>query len=307
MNRWPARFAFLVGLIAGLNLSCREARVESANTPAGTNLVTFPVMGVINELKSDGRTVVIKHQEVTNYMEAMTMPFRVKETGALAGLQAGDEISFRLLVTENESWIDQIAKTGRSFPVTNATATPSKAAPVSSGGSLLDFQFTNEFGHPISFNDFKGQAIALTFFYTRCPIPEYCPRLMKNFVEVSEKLQAMPNAPTNWHLLAISFDTKFDTPEVLRAYARRYNYDTNHWSFLTGPADKIAELGQASGAFYDAENQFANHGFRTLVLNGRGQLQMNFPVGGNLSDMLVGEILKAAAVTNSTETVKREK
>ena len=98
--------------------------------------------------------------------------------------------------------------------------------------------------------------------------------------------------------VAISFDTKFDTPEVLRAYARQYDYDTNHWSFLTGPPDKIAELAQASGVHYDAANEFANHGFRTLVLDATGQLQMSFPIGGNLTDMLVAEIVKAAAVTN---------
>ena len=295
------------GLLACLSLSCREARVESATNPSATNVTTFQVRGVIKELNPDGRTVVIKHHEVTNYMEAMTMPFRVREAALVAGLQAGDEISFRLLVTEDESWIDQIVKTGRSFPVTNAAlAAASPVTPPAADLSLLDFKFTNEFGRPVSFNDFKGQAVVFTFFYTRCPIPEYCPRLMKNFVEVSEKLKAMPNAPTNWHLLAISFDPKFDTPEVLYAYSRQYNYDTNHWTFLTGPADKIAELGQASGAFYDADNQFANHGFRTLVLNAEGQLQMSFPIGGNLSDMLVGEILKAAAVTNRV-TRNREK
>jgi protein SCO1/2 len=294
------------GLVGGMSLSCREAKVPSASNPGATNVTTFPVAGVVKELRPDGKTVVVKHQEVTNYMEAMTMPFRVKDAVLLTGLQPGDEIAFRLLVTEDESWIDRIAKTGKSFPVTNVVTVPvSNAAPPTVDSSLLDFKFTNEFGQPVSFNDLKGKAVAFTFFYTRCPIPEYCPRLMKNFVEASEKLKATPTAPTNWHLLAISFDTKFDTPEVLRAYARQYSYDSNHWSFLTGPADKIAELGRASGAFYDAENQFANHGFSTLVLNAQGKLQMRFPIGGNLSDMLVGEILKAAAVTNNVPTPEK--
>ena len=163
---------------------------------------------------------------------------------------------------------------------------------------MLDFKFTNEFGQPVSFSDFKGKVVAFTFFFTSCPIPEYCPRLMKNFAEASQKLKAMPDAPTNWQLLAISFDTKFDTPEVLRAYGRQYDYDTNHWSFLTGPPDKIAELAQASGVNYTPDGTSFNHGFRTLVLDSAGKLQVSFPIGGNLSDMLVGEILKAAAVTN---------
>jgi protein SCO1 len=289
----------LTGLAVCLSLSCREAKVEPASSGGATNFATFPVSGVVRELKPDGRTIVIRHEEVPNYMEAMTMPFRVKETRELAGLQPGDEIAFRLLVTEDESWIDQIAKTGRSLPVTNALTAPlSNAAPAGVDLSLLDFKFTNEFGQPVSFNDFKGKAVAFTFFFTRCPIPEYCPRLMKNFSEASQKLKAMTNAPANWQLLAISFDTAFDTPEVLRAYARQYDHDTNHWSFLTGPPDKIAELANASGVNYEPDGPFFNHGFRTLVLDPAGRLQMSFPVGGNLSDMLVGEILKAAGVTN---------
>jgi protein SCO1 len=282
-----------------LSVSCDKTNDKSELRPTTTNLLTFSVTGLVQELKPDGRTIVIQHQAVTNYMEAMTMPFRAREPHELAGLEAGDEISFRLLVTEDESWIDQVTKTGRSFPLTNATTVPaSNTAPANADSSLLDFKFTNELGQPVSFNDFKGQAVAFTFFFTRCPIPEYCPRLMKNFDEVSQKLKAMTNAPANWHLLAISFDTAFDTPDVLRAYARQYHYDTNHWSFLTGPPDKIAELAEASGVHYEAVGGSFNHGFRTLVVDATGRLQMNFPIGGNLSDLLVGEILKAAAVTN---------
>lgn len=298
MIRRRATTALLLGLIVCVCVSCREAKVAPA-TSGATNVTSFPVKGVVKELKADGRTIIIRHDEVTNYMEAMTMPFRVREARELAGLQSGDEITFRLLVTEDESWIDQIARTGRTLAWTNSVPeAASNSAPTSVGAALLDFKFTNEFGQPVSFNDLKGQAVAFTFFFTRCPIPEYCPRLMKNFAEASQKLKAMTNAPANWQLLAISFDTAFDTPEVLRAYGRQYGYDTNHWSFLTGPPDKIAELAHASGVNYTPDGTSFNHGFRTLVLDAAGKLQMSFPIGGNLSDMLVAEILKAAAVTN---------
>lgn len=300
--------ALLLGLVVCAAVSCREAKVESPKSGGATNVTTFPVLGVVKELKPDEKTIVVRHEQVTNYMEAMTMPFRVKEAAALAGLQPGDEISFQLLVTEDESWIDQIVKTGRSVIVTNTTTeAASNPTPARVDRTLLDFKFTNEFGQPISFNDFKGRALAFTFFFTRCPIPEYCPRLMKNFEEASQKLKAMTNAPANWHLLAITFDTKFDTPEVLRAYGARFNYDSNHWSFLTGPPDKIAALAKAAGVNYEPDGVFFNHGFRTLVLDATGKVQMNFPVGGNLSDMLVAEILKAAAVTNSGATVQSVK
>ena len=115
---------------------------------------------------------------------------------------------------------------------------------------LLDYKFTNELGQAVSLNDFRGQALAITFFYTRCPLPDYCPRLSKNFQEASQKLESLPDAPANWHFLSISFDPEFDSPAMLKAYGESYQYDPKHWSFLTGPADKIAELAREAGVSY---------------------------------------------------------
>src|SRR5438093_10096342 len=111
-------------------------------------------------------------------------------------------------------------------------------------------------------------------------------------------LSAMPEASTNWHLISVSFDTEFDTPAVLKTYAERYHYDPEHWSFLTGPADKITELARLSNVAFARDGAFFNHNFRTLIIDAAGRLQMSFPVGGNLSDEIVRELIKAAAATN---------
>jgi protein SCO1/2 len=150
----------------------------------------------------------------------------------------------------------------------------------------------------VSLGDFRGQALAITFFFTRCPIPDFCPRLSKNFEEASRKLHATPNAPTNWHFLSISFDPEFDTPSVLKTYAEHYQYDPKHWSFLTGPTDKIRELAAQSDVTFDRDGAFFNHNFRTLIIDAAGHLQMMFPTSGDLSEPITSEILKAAAVTN---------
>jgi len=259
-------------------------------------LRAFSGKGVVEELNPDRSTVVIQHEAISNYMAAMTMPFKAKDPAVLAGLQAGDEISFRLLVTDQESWIDGISRTGRKV-VAAAERTSTVASPehASQRHPLLDYQFTNELGQAISLGQFKGQALAITFFFTRCPIPDFCPRLSKNFEEASQKLAALPEAPTNWHFLSVSFDTDFDTPSVLKAYAGRYHYDPAHWSFLTGPKDKVNELARQSQVTVEPEGAFFNHSFRTLIIDAAGRLQMSFPIGGNLSDALVGEIVKAAA------------
>jgi protein SCO1/2 len=258
----------------------------------------FSARGVVQSVNRDAGRIVIRHEAISNYMAAMTMPFKVKAAGELAGVAAGDIISFQLHVTETESWVDQIVKTGTAPPAENKPAAGPKMVvtpAVHAARPLLDYKFTNELGQAVSLNDFRGQALAITFFYTRCPLPDYCPRLSKNFQAASEQLAAMSGGPTNWHFLSISFDPEFDSPPMLKAYAESYQYDPARWSFLTGPADKIAELARVAGVTYQAEGNIINHDFRTLIIDARGQLQMVFPTSGDLSDQIVAEMLKAAA------------
>ena len=248
------------------------------------------------ELNPEAQKVIIRHEAISNYMAAMTMAFKVKSPGELTGLQRGDEISFRLQVTEAESWVDQLTKIGTaSLPPIQPAANMPAARP---HHPLLDYKFTNELGQAVSLNDFRGQTLAITFFFTRCPLPDYCPRLSKNFQEASQKLGSLPNGPTNWHFLSVSFDPEFDTPAMLKAYGDSYQYDPKQWSFLTGPADKIGELARQAGLSYQADGGTFNHAFRTLIIDPTGHLQMVFPTSGDLSDQIVAEIIKAAAVTN---------
>jgi cytochrome oxidase Cu insertion factor (SCO1/SenC/PrrC family) len=108
----------------------------------------------------------------------------------------------------------------------------------------------------------------------------------------------MAHAPTNWHLVSVTFDPAHDTPEVLRAYATSYHYDPAHWSFLTGPSDKIAELARLCDVKFEEDSGFFNHNFRTLIIDASNRLQMVFPTSGDLSDAIVEELLKGAGATN---------
>jgi protein SCO1/2 len=266
----------------------------SAPSATTNSIKTFEARGVVREIKSDQRSIIIRHQEIPGYMAAMTMPFNITNAQDLAGIAKGDEITFHLHVTDEQSWIDSIRKVGLGSS-TNPVAVTTNLAPRSaSAHPLRDFTFTNQLGQPVRLNDFKGQALAITFFFTRCPVPDFCPRLSKNFEEASHKLAAMPDAPTNFHFLSVSFDTAFDTPQILKAYAERYHYDSNHWSFITGPQDKITELAKFSDVTFDPDGGLFNHSFRTLIIDAQNRLQMSFPIGGNLSDAIVSEMLKAA-------------
>jgi protein SCO1/2 len=269
------------------------------NPPAGKTW-TFPVRGVVRELKADGRTVVIQHEAIPGYMPAMTMPLKVKDSKELNGLHPGDEITFELRVTEEESWVEQVTWVGTGpLPTPSPPGvTPAEPSPVPpKRHPLMDYKFTNELGQAVSLGDFHGQALALTFFFTRCPIPEFCPRLSRNFEQASAKLAADPATPTNWHFLSISFDPTNDTPAVLKAYGERYHYDPRHWSFLTGPIDKLGELAKLSDVTFEPDSGFINHNFRTFVIDAAGRIQMVFPTSGDLSEALVEEMRKAVLAT----------
>ncbi len=280
----------------GLLILSNAKSAASANAVENSNLV-FAAKGVVREFSSNDQTVTISHEAVSNFMDAMTMPFQVRDVKELAGLHPGDEVTFRLHVTQTDSWVDRIVRVG-TVPLNESKPLPAEPLPAHGRNPLWYYKFTNELGQAVSLNDFHGQALAITFIYTRCPLPNYCPRLSRNFQEASQKLDSMSGGPTNWHLLSVSFDSQFDTPAVLQAYGDSYHYDPKHWSFLTGPPDKIAELAQQSGVRYEADSGLINHNFRTLIVDGNGHLQTVFPVSGDFSDSIVAEILRAAAVSN---------
>jgi protein SCO1/2 len=263
---------------------------------------TFSARGVILKINTNTSRVTIQHDAIGDYMEAMTMAFDVKDFASLTNLNRGDQATFQLHVTADDSWVDHFQKIGAvSLPANSNSAPPVEPLAPPPDKSLLDYKFTNELGQAVSINDFHGQALAITFFYTRCPLPEYCPRLSKNFQEASQKLKATAGAPTNWHFISVSFDPQADTPQVLKNYGQTYGYDPEHWSFFTGPLEKIAALARGSGVTYETEAGTINHNFRTLIIDPEGHLQMIFPTSGNLSDQIVSEILKATAKKKSPE------
>lgn len=256
---------------------------------------SFPARGIVQQVVPEQNSLIISHDTIASYMSVMTMPFKVVPAEGMRGVQAGDRISFRLSVTDTESWIDRIVKLGTGVGARTNGGTMAKDV-VGAGARphpLLEYHFTNELGAPMTLGGFEGQALAITFFFTRCPIPEFCPRLSRNFAEASRQLSRMTSGPTNWHFLSVSFDPEFDTPSVLKAYGETYRYDPVHWSFVTGPKDKILELARLSEVQVNPDSGLFNHNFRTMIIDASGRVQMIFPMGGDLSEAIVSEMLKA--------------
>ena len=261
---------------------------------------TYAAKGVIKELEPDGKTVVIKHEAIPGYMQAMTMPFEVRDTNLLQGLKPGDTVSFNLSVTPTEGWISALTRL-HSAPAESYSIPPPQPVmhvsralePLDPGDRLPDYHFTNELGEAVSLSQFKGQVLAFTFFFTSCPFPEFCPRMTSNFAQVERQLEKMTNAPAHWHLLSISFDPVHDTPERLATYAMAADYDKNHWSFLTGDEDQISGLAEQMGENYWHEGGSIGHNLRTVVVDPSGHIR--YIIGGSkwsVSD-LVHEMVQA--------------
>lgn len=270
-----------------------------------TNVIFHLVRGVVRRIDPEEMRISIQHEEIPNFMPAMTMPFRVKDKEELEKVEPSDTIFFRLWVTQDESWIDKLTKVADPAPNVGQTGVPPQreavrvvrdVEPLSVGNLMPDYRFTNELGRVVRLSDFKGQALAFTFIFTRCPLPEFCPRMSRNFHEVYQKLTAMPNAPTNWHLLSISFDPHFDTPAVLHSYAQAFEADPKRWNFLTGAIEDIDAITDQFELTIVKRGSEWDHKVRTVVVDAKGNIQAIILGNEWQPDTLVEEIVKAATV-----------
>jgi protein SCO1/2 len=263
---------------------------------------TYSVKGTVQEIKPGGRTVIIDHEEIPGYMPAMTMPFTVKDTNELAGINPRDILQFRMVVTKDDGWIEGLTRIGVAPPTNAAQLNRTfrrvrEVEPLNVGDAMPDYTFTNELGRVVRLADLRGRAYAFNFIFTRCPFPLFCPKLSENFLTAARQLRADRSAPTNWHLFSITFDVDYDTPERLRAYAQRYNYDPARWSFLTGALIDIDAITEQFGlVFPRSETGIGfDHNLRTVVVDAAGRVRLILPNSDWKPEVLV-EALKSAAV-----------
>ena len=281
----------LFALVALGALGCRNYETPTTHSSAPT-VTNYDARGVVIRLEPDGHTLVIRHEDIPNYMRSMTMPFVVRDARTVLGVQPGNLVAFRLLVTAHDAWIDslRILETNAP-PLDRPTArVVREVKPLSEGDVLPEYQFTNELGRAVSLQDYRGEVVAFTFFFTSCPYPLFCPKMSMNFQETEEVLSHEMDAPKKWHLFSISFDPETDSPPVLKSYARRYNYDPVHWSFLTGALIDITAIGEQFGLSFWRESGSITHNLRTVVIDPQGRVYKIMPsnewTGRQLADAM---------------------
>jgi protein SCO1/2 len=238
---------------------------------------SYEVRGIVRGFAPDRSTVSVEHEDIPEFMPSMTMPFSVKDQKEIADLKIGDGISFRMTVTDKDLFLDQVKKIPASeVHVVAATPTVSISSAGSSrlreGEIVPFFSLTNQEGARVTSDTFRGQPFVLTFIFTRCPVPNFCPRMSHNFSELQNAIKSDAALAGKARLLSITFDPKFDTPQVLKSYAEHQKADPSIWTFATGESTEIDKLTQGFAVFVQPEGGTISHGLATALIGPDGTI-----------------------------------
>ena len=289
----------LIAVIAlASTLGCAESPHEAAGESVAENSEqVFEVAGRVRGISGDRETITIEHEEIPGFMPAMTMPFYLAEPGLAEGLEPGDAVGFRYVVKERESYIDRIEVVDDDS-VPASPAGPSARRPadprvprLEEGDLVPDFRLINQENEPFYFHEFEGRAIVMTFIFTRCPVPDFCPLMSRHFQTIQERVAGHPDLHGNIQLVSVTIDPEYDTPEVLRDYAARYTDNTDNWTFATGGRDRIDELTTRFSVYIEADAESANidHALATLLIGPDGRLEKIWRGNTWSADDVIGE------------------
>jgi protein SCO1/2 len=233
---------------------------------------------VVRGFSPDRSTIEIQHENIPGFMPSMTMPFAVHDAREIADLKTGDPISFRMMVTQKDFWIENVKKVRREdvhlpeskqTPVTSAKSD----ARLKEGDEMPRFSLTNQSGERISLETFRGEPLVLTFVFTRCPVPNFCPRMSNNFEELQSAIKKGSGALGKTRLLSITLDPGYDTPAVLSDYAAFHRADSRIWTFATGDEREIDALTSAFSVYRQTEGGTISHGLATALINAEGKVE----------------------------------
>ena len=256
----------LMAVTAGAIIS-RHQFGKSSVAQAGQH---FEVKGVVRGVEADGQTILIQHDDIPGFMPAMTMPFSLRGTNASQGFAAGDRVRFDLVVTKDDSWISRIEKLRTLNISRDALAIAPEENRLGPGDLVPDFALTDQNGKAFHLADFRGQAVLVTFIYTRCALPNYCPLMSKNFSTLQEQLTK--EFAGRFHLVSISFDSEYDTPQVMKSYAQAFTKDETSWTFASGNKQQIVSVASQFGLVYLPEAGSFTHDLRTALVGPEGKL-----------------------------------
>ncbi len=248
--------------------------LAAAACVAGPRPRRFDLTGQVLAVPPDSTRIVVRHKDIPGFMPAMTMSYRVNDAKVRASLAPGDLITATLVVTDDDAYLATIKRTGHADLPAPAAAPPPVVDPLRPGDAVPDATLVDQDGRSLRLSSLAGTAVVVTFIYTRCPLPDFCPLMDRNFAAIQRAVKA--EGPRGVRLVSISFDPAFDTPAVLKAHAARAGADPAVWTFVTGDQATIEVLGARFGlaVVHDANDPASiTHNLRTAVIDRHGKLK----------------------------------
>ena len=296
MRRLLASSVLALLVLAG----CHSGQKPPSQPDSSQNFKAYHLRGKVVLTDAAKGEVTLNHEAIPGFMDAMTMPYKLKDASILGELHPGDVITADLLVSQDpdaDVLLDHIVVVAQGKPDYLPKVTYHVPAP---GDAVPDFKLRNQDGRPIHIGQFNGKALVITFIYTRCPSPDFCPRVTRNFASLDKQLAANPALYAKTHLLSISFDPEHDTPARLRAYGATYiGSDTKnafaHWDFAVPEKPVLAEMAK----FFDlgmTENADSTitHTLSTTLIGPDGKVVRFYPGNEWTPEQVLADLKQSA-------------
>jgi protein SCO1 len=270
-QRRRIRTAFLIflAIIALIPAACSKKAAPQPQAQAQAK--RYQLVGKVVSIDKDQASVMVDGKEIVGFMSAMTMPYPVHDTKALAALNPGDEITADVVITDDGAYLENIVVTKKGDGKgPTGTSNPPKA-----GDKVPDFAMVNQDGKRIHLREYQGDVLLVTFIYTRCPFPDYCPLVSRNFSKIYASLRKDPSLGPKIRLLSVSFDPDHDTPAVLRQYAETFRATTGgapfaRWQFAVVPPKELVNVANFFGLYYETQGDQIVHSMSTTVISPEG-------------------------------------
>jgi protein SCO1 len=272
--------ALLLGifLLEAIGCSKQQSTQESQaqdQEPAGAR--HYKLVGKVVSIDNSQSSITVDSLAVPGFMDAMIMPYTVHSKSELTTLNPGDEINADIVVTNDGAYLQHIVvtkKAGSTPPQTAPTSTQRDPQP---GDKVPDFVLINQDGRRVHLHSFKGDVVLVTFIYTRCPFPNYCPLVSQNFADIYASIRKNPALNAKVRLLSVSFDPEHDTPAALREYSERFRKTTQgipfaRWEFTVVPKQELPNVDKFFGLYLDTSGGQITHSLSTTVISPDGTI-----------------------------------
>ena len=227
----------------------------------------YPLRGQILAVHPERQEVTIKHEDIPQFMPAMTMTYGVATKELFQAREPGELVSATLEVANSTGRLVAITRTGMAPLPTGPDGAP-VAMVLVEGDEVPDAAFVDQADRRRSFAEWTGTATLVTFIYTNCPLPNFCPLMDQNFSTIQRSAAEDAALKGRVRLVSISLDPERDTPAVLAAHAARRRADPAVWTFLTGDRVTVDRFAArfGVGAVREANSTEIGHNLRTALV-----------------------------------------